>query len=101
MSCSSAGDREDQSGMGLLSGFAKINDFGVKVLKGGVAPSAAAGDYGGTGESDHRDQSSRSVGEGQKRGEILVAKTAGEQSSGQCVRRWRAIPRREVFHGID
>jgi hypothetical protein len=23
---------EDQSGMGLLSGFAKINDFGVKVL---------------------------------------------------------------------
>ncbi len=30
---------EDQSGMGLLSGFAKINDFGVKVLEGGVAPS--------------------------------------------------------------
>ena len=29
---------EDQSGMGLLSGFAKINDFGVKVLEGGVAP---------------------------------------------------------------
>src|SRR5437773_4542256 len=27
---------EDQSGMGLLSGFAKINDFGVKVLEGGV-----------------------------------------------------------------
>src|SRR6266576_1145333 len=27
----------DQSGMGLLSGFAKINDFGVKVLEGGVA----------------------------------------------------------------
>src|SRR5205807_4227094 len=24
---------EDQSGMGLLSGFAKINDFGVKVLR--------------------------------------------------------------------
>ncbi len=24
--------------MGLLSGFAKINDFGVKVLEGGVAP---------------------------------------------------------------
>ena len=63
--------------------------------------SAAAGDYEGTGESDHRDQSSQSVGEGQKRGEIFVAKTAGEQSSGQCVRRWRAIPRREVFHGID
>ena len=63
--------------------------------------SAAAGDYGGTGESDHRDQSSRCAREGQKRGEIFVAKTAGEQSSGQCVRRWRAIPRREVFHGID
>jgi hypothetical protein len=30
---------EDQSGMGLLSGFAKINDFGVQVLEGGVAPS--------------------------------------------------------------
>jgi hypothetical protein len=29
---------DDQSGMGLLSGFAKINDFGVKVLEGGVAP---------------------------------------------------------------
>jgi len=29
---------EDQGGMGLLSGFAKINDFGVKVLEGDVAP---------------------------------------------------------------
>jgi hypothetical protein len=29
---------EDQSGMGLLSGFAKINDFGVKVVEAGVAP---------------------------------------------------------------
>src|SRR5213082_2277437 len=29
---------EDESGMGLLSGFAKINDFGVKVLEAGVAP---------------------------------------------------------------
>ena len=28
----------DQSGTGLLSGFAKINDFGVKVLKAGVEP---------------------------------------------------------------
>ena len=28
---------EDQSGMGLLSGFAKITDLGVKVLEGGVA----------------------------------------------------------------
>ena len=28
---------EDKSGMGLLSGFAKINDFGVKVLEAGVA----------------------------------------------------------------
>ena len=28
---------EDQSGMGLLSGFAKISDFGVKVLEVGVA----------------------------------------------------------------
>src|ERR1043166_8594309 len=28
---------EDKSGMGLLSGFAKINDLGVKVLEGGVA----------------------------------------------------------------
>src|SRR5260370_27407467 len=27
---------EDRSGMGLLSGFAKINDFGVKVLEAGV-----------------------------------------------------------------
>jgi hypothetical protein len=29
---------EDQSGMGLLSGFAKINDFGVKVLEAGATP---------------------------------------------------------------
>ncbi len=29
---------EDQSGMGLLSGFAKINDFGVKLLEGDVTP---------------------------------------------------------------
>jgi hypothetical protein len=28
---------EDQSGMGLLSGFAKINDFGVKVFEGDAA----------------------------------------------------------------
>src|SRR5436190_15741581 len=28
---------EDQSGMGLLSGFAKINDIGIKVLEAGVA----------------------------------------------------------------
>jgi len=28
---------EDQSGMGLLSGFAKINDFGIKVLEAGAA----------------------------------------------------------------
>src|SRR5213082_3825211 len=28
---------EDQSGMGLLAGFAKINDFGIKVLEAGVA----------------------------------------------------------------
>ena len=29
---------EDKSGMGLLSGFAKINGFGVKVLEAGVKP---------------------------------------------------------------
>ena len=29
---------EDQSGMGLLSGVAKINDFGIKVLEAGAAP---------------------------------------------------------------
>src|SRR5207244_7533508 len=29
---------EDKSGMGLLSGFAKINDFGIEVLEAGVAP---------------------------------------------------------------
>jgi hypothetical protein len=29
---------EDRSGMGLLSGSAKINDLGVKVLEAGVAP---------------------------------------------------------------
>jgi hypothetical protein len=29
---------EDHSGMGLLSGFAKINDFGVEVLEGRVEP---------------------------------------------------------------
>jgi len=29
---------EDKSGMGQLSGFAKINDFGVQAVEGGVAP---------------------------------------------------------------
>jgi hypothetical protein len=29
---------EDKSGMGLLSGFARISDFGVKVIEAGVAP---------------------------------------------------------------
>src|SRR5207248_6998302 len=29
---------KDKSGMGQLSGFAKINDSGVEVLEGGVAP---------------------------------------------------------------
>jgi len=29
---------QDKSDMGLLSGFAKINDLGIKVLEGGVAP---------------------------------------------------------------
>jgi hypothetical protein len=29
---------EDKSGMGQLSGFAKINDFGVQVIEAGVAP---------------------------------------------------------------
>ena len=29
---------EDESGMGLLSGSAKINDLGVKVLEAGVTP---------------------------------------------------------------
>src|SRR6266481_5853728 len=30
---------EDKSEMGLLSGFARINDFGVKVIEAGVEPS--------------------------------------------------------------
>jgi hypothetical protein len=67
---------EDKSGMGQLSGFAKINDFGVKVLEGGIeppiriaidksrrigvprqkqGPTAATDDDGRTGESDRRD----------------------------------------------
>jgi len=29
---------EDKSGMGLLSGFARINDFGVRVIEAGVEP---------------------------------------------------------------
>jgi len=29
---------EDKSGMGVLSGFAKINDFGIQVIEAGVAP---------------------------------------------------------------
>jgi len=83
---------EDQSGMGLLSGFAKISDLGVQVLEAGLAPpisisinksrrnqrssaatsanrsehSAVAGDYGGTGEGDHCDHSSQCVGAGEK-----------------------------------
>jgi len=33
---------EDKSGMGLLSGFAKINDFGIEVLKAGAAPQSGS-----------------------------------------------------------
>jgi hypothetical protein len=29
---------EDTTGMGLLSGFAKINDLGTQIIEGGVAP---------------------------------------------------------------
>jgi hypothetical protein len=29
---------KDKTGMGLLSGFAKINDFGLQVIEAGVAP---------------------------------------------------------------
>jgi hypothetical protein len=29
---------EDKTGMGLLSGFAKINNLGIQVIEGGVAP---------------------------------------------------------------
>jgi F0F1-type ATP synthase epsilon subunit len=29
---------EDKSGMGLLSGFARINEFGIKVIEAGVEP---------------------------------------------------------------
>jgi hypothetical protein len=86
---------EDRSGMGLLSGFAKINDLGVKVLEAGVAPPISIsidrnqktsvhrpeqvpiGPIGestpqqqmiteATGESDHCDQTSRCVRAGEK-----------------------------------
>ena len=29
---------EDKSGMGLMSGFAKINDFGIQIIDAGIAP---------------------------------------------------------------
>src|SRR5438552_13170344 len=46
---------EDKSGMGLLSGFAKINDFGVKVLEAGVAPKITIAIDKGGQTSDRRE----------------------------------------------
>ena len=97
---------EDQSGMGQLSGFAKINDFGVEVLEAGVASpiqsqwmnagesaflggtgadcnehSASADDYGRTGEGDYRDQSSRCVGAGENEAKTLLRRLLGSKTA--------------------
>jgi len=51
---------EEKSGMGLLSGFAKINDFGVKVLEAGVeAPIPVSIDKSRRPAVSKREQTSR------------------------------------------
>src|SRR5437763_11091993 len=60
---------EDQSGMGLLSGFAKINDFGVKVLEAGVASPIRIS----------IDESRRTTAPGRKKARI-AASTAQQQA---------------------
>ena len=51
---------EDKSGMGLLSGFAKINDFGVKVLEAGVeSPIRVSIDKSSRPAVSQREQTSR------------------------------------------
>ena len=51
---------EDKSGMGLLSGFAKINDFGVKVLEAGVeSPIPVSIDKSSRPAVNQREQTSR------------------------------------------
>jgi hypothetical protein len=51
---------EDKSGMGLLSGFAKINDFGVKVLEAGVeSPIPVSIDKSSRPAVSQREQTSR------------------------------------------
>jgi hypothetical protein len=98
---------KDHSGMGLLSGFARINNFGVKVLEGGVAspisvsidksrritvpPAAntdraehsapAANDYGGTRKSDHCHQSSRVSEQEKNEAKTLLRRLLGSKAA--------------------
>src|SRR5438034_9570903 len=118
---------EDKSGMGLLSGFAKINDFGVKVLEAGVAPpirisidesrrtTVSRQEQASIAPSTPQQQAitealekvitainQADLSEKEKNAaKSLLRKLLGSKAAGNVFRRWRAIPRREVFQGID
>ena len=117
---------EDQSGMGLLSGFAKINDFGVKVLEGGVAPPIRISidesrqttlprqEEAPIAPSTSQQQAitealekvitainQADLSEKEKNGaKSLLRKLLGSKAAGSVLGAG-AHPRHEVFHGID
>ncbi len=117
---------EDKSGMGQLSGFAKINDFGVEVLEGGVAPPISISIDKSRRTTVPRRQTPTApsipqqqqvimealekvitainqadVSEQEKNeAKSLLRKLLGSKAAASAFRRWRAIPRREVFPGI-
>ena len=112
--------------MGLLSGFAKINDFGVKVLEGGVAPPIrisidqepanhrSPAEQAPIATSTQQQQvitdalekvitaiNQADVSEQEKNEAKLCCENCWVAKAAVSVLgRWRAIPRREVFHGI-
>src|SRR6476660_4466000 len=117
---------EDQSGMGLLSGFAKINDFGVKVLEGGVVPPIQISmderrrtivprrEQAPIATSTQHQQmitdalekvitaiNQADVSEQEKNeAKTLLRRLLGSKAAVSVLGPWRAVPRREVFHGI-
>jgi len=118
---------EDQSGMGLLSGFAKINDFGIKVLESGVAsPISISIDESRRTTVPQQQQApiaasipqqqaitkalekvitainQADVSEQEKNeAKSLLRRLLDSKAAARDVRPGRAFPRREVFRGIE
>src|SRR6266567_4977781 len=118
---------EDKSGMGLLSGFAKINDFGVKVLEAGAAsPIRISIDESRRTTVPRQEQApiaastpqqqaitkalekvitainQADVSEKEKNeAKSLLRQLLGSKAAGSMLGASAQSPRREVFHGIE